>query len=299
MTQADIRLENDVLEVGIFLKGAELCSIRRKSDGTEYLWNGDPEYWRFRAPILFPFVGGLKDKKYRVDGVEYPMNQHGFARDRAFEVMENTGEEIWLGQEDDEETRKMYPFRYRLELGYRLEGSTLKVMWRVKNPDTKPLYFSIGGHPGFMCPIRKGEKQSDYSLVLRDGQGRLLSSFTNSVFGKIGLVTDQKKEYVLDHGRLPIDEHLFDGDALILEHDQVQSISIADPAGKEYLEVRFPMPLVGIWSVPGKQAPFVCIEPWYGRCDKEGFEGELKDREWGNVLAPGAGFEASYDIVIK
>ncbi len=299
MEQQTLKLENDVLEVSIFLKGAELCSIRRKSDGREYLWNGDTEYWKFRAPILFPFVGGLKDKKYRHDGKEYPMTQHGFARDRVFEVVENTGTKVLFAQEDNEETRKIYPFGYHLEIGYSLEGETVKVLWRVKNTNKGKMYFSIGGHPGFMCPIREGEKQSDYSLLFRDDLGRPLSQIVNSVFGTVGLVTDQKKTYVLDEGRLAIDPHLFDGDALILEDCQTQSVALVDPAGKEYLEVRFDMPLVGIWSVPGRQAPFVCIEPWYGRCDKEGLDVELKDREWTNELAAGAVFEAGFDILTK
>ena len=112
------------------------------------------------------------------------------------------------------------------------------------------------------------------------------------------MVTTEKKEYTLQEGTLPIAENLFDGDALVIENHQVQRVALMDSDKKEYLAVEFNAPLVGIWSPPKKHAPFVCIEPWYGRCDSEVFDGELKDREWGNTLEAGETFEAEYRVVV-
>lgn len=297
---ADIWLENDVLKVGIALHGAELRSLFRKDCEREYLWSGDSRYWGRISPVLFPFVGGVRDKKYRVDGKEYPMNQHGFARDEDFSLTEKTENEVWFVLEDDEKSRKIYPFCFRLEIGYRLEKEGIRVMWRVSNPDTdKALYFSIGAHPAFFCPLKEGEKQWEYQLCFQTKDGNYLNEITNRVFGQGGLATDQITVYSLENGCLPLEEHLFDGDALILENDQVQKISLVSPYGIRYLSVEFASPLVGIWSPPGKQAPFVCIEPWYGRCDREGFKGELKDREWENKLLPGDIFQAEYQILTE
>ena len=297
---ADIWLENEILKAGIALHGAELRSLFRKDCGREYLWNGDPRYWGRVSPVLFPFVGGVRDKKYRIGDREYPMGQHGFARDRDFVLTEKTGSEAWFALEDDEESRQVYPFRFRLEIGYRLEENSIRVMWRVANTDRKnPLYFSIGAHPAFLCPLEDGEKQWDYQLRFQTESGRVLKEFTNRVFGQGGLATDQMVVYPLENGCLPIGEHLFDGDALILENDQVQKLSLVSPSGTAYLTVEFTSPLVGIWSPPGKQAPFVCIEPWYGRCDREGFDGELKDREWENALPTGGMFHADYRILTE
>lgn len=297
--KTDIRLENEALSAGINLHGAELRSLYRKDCGREYLWNADPRYWGRTSPVLFPFVGGVRDKKYRVGDREYPMNQHGFARDKDFELIENTGAEAWFALKDDEDTRKVYPFSFRLEIGYRLEGERIRVMWRVKNPDPEnELYFSIGAHPAFFCPLQEGEKQWDYKLRFQTSTGSLLSQFTNRVFGQGGLATDKTLVYELEEGCLPIGEHLFDGDALILENGQVQKISLVAPSGNACLSVEFSAPLVGIWSPPGKQAPFICIEPWYGRCDRESFQGELKDREWENVLQPMGVFQAEYSILV-
>ena len=159
--------------------------------------------------------------------------------------------------------------------------------------------FAIGAHPAFFCPLHEGEKQSEYCLGFRNGQGKVPEALVNTVFGEGGVVTTQKKEYKLTDGCLPMDEHLFDGDALVIEDHQIQKVVLMDPQKKEYLAVEFDAPLVGIWSPPKKQAPFVCIEPWYGRCDSEIFEGELKDRDWENTLAAGEEFEASYRIVVE
>ena len=298
MEDIKIKLENEVLEAQVSLHGAELKSLKQKAKGTEYMWCADPAYWGRTSPVLFPFVGGVRDKKYRIGDAEYPMGQHGFARDKDFALVSVTKQDAWFALEDDEETRRVYPFPFRLEIGYRLEGRELLVMWRVTNTGTSDMYFAIGAHPAFCCPVREWEKQTDYSICIRDRKGEKLPSFVNRVFGQGGLATDQEVTFELQAGSLPVSEHLFDGDALILENGQAGSVSLADPKGREYLRVSFDAPLVGIWSPPKKQAPFVCIEPWYGRCDREGFDGELKDREWENSLEPGKAFEASYRIQI-
>lgn len=292
----EITLKNDALEIKVKMHGAELCSLKDVKTGTQYLWNADPKYWGRTSPVLFPFVGSVKDKKFRYNGKEYPMNQHGFARDMDFTLLRQKEDEVWFALDSTEESYRLYPFRFRLEIGYKLEETAVTVMWKVKNVDEKEMYFSIGAHPAFFCPIKEGERQSDYYLAFRRADGSKPEKFCNTVFGQNGLVTPEKKEYALQDGILPIAENLFDGDALVIENRQVQRVALLDGEKREYLAVEFDAPLVGIWSPPKKQAPFVCIEPWYGRCDSESFEGELKDREWGNTIKQGEEFAAEYII---
>lgn len=123
-------------------------------------------------------------------------------------------------------------------------------MWKVKNTNEKNMYFAIGAHPAFFCPVREGEKQSEYFLKFKDGEGNAPESLTNTVFGEDGVVTTQKKEYKLTDGFLSIDEHLFDGDALVIEGHQIQRVALTNPQRKEYLAVEFDAPLAGIWSPP-------------------------------------------------
>lgn len=291
----DIKLENDLLEVTINSFGAELSSITGKETGTQYLWDADEKFWKRSAPVLFPFVGSLKDKKYTVDGKDYSMGQHGFARDMEFSVVSETNDEAWFELRSNDDTLAKFPFEFVLKIGYRLDGNDIKVTWHVENPGDKELLFSIGGHPAFMCPVTEDGKQSDYYLKFDADK-----ALTYGLLSGDGLL--DRDDYLLGvdiNGYCAIDEHMFDKDALIIEHFQASKVSLCTPDKKPYLTVSFDAPLFGLWSPAGKGAPFVCIEPWYGRCDRADFSGELKNREYGNVLAVGETFAKSYDIIIE
>ena len=289
-------LSNEKLTVRFETKGAEMISLRDNKSGQEYLWCGDQKYWGRHSPILFPFVGRVRDNKYRYENREYDMTQHGFARDMEFACMLESREEIWFGVEATPETKAKYPFDFRLEIGYRLEQETVKVMWKVINQEKeKEMYFSIGGHPGFFCPLKEGEKQSDYSIWM-DAEDEVLFSKADL---ETGLMFNDKHQLKLSEGRHLLTERFFEEGAYIIEDDQVHKISLVDPANQPYITVSFHTPIVGIWSPEKLDAPFVCIEPWYGRCDRETFEGRLEDREWGNKLVPGAVFEKSYEIKVE
>lgn len=295
---ADVVLKNENLKIEVNLHGAELKSLYNRKTDTEYLWCADPLYWNRTSPVLFPFVGGVKDGVYRHEGAEYRIGQHGFARDRDFVLVSQTEDTAWFSLEDDASSRQMYPFAFRLEIGYQLLENGVKVMWKVKNPAKSEMYFSIGAHPAFNCPLHEGEKQTDYSIHLQDPDGRDVEAFVNTIFGQGGTVTTEHETVELNQGVLPITEHTFDHDAKVIEHGQVHRVALRDGSGEEYLAVEFDAPLVGIWSPPKKHAPFVCIEPWYGRCDSEIFAGELKDREWEQILKAGEEFAAEYKIIV-
>ena len=289
-------LKNNRLEATIESFGAELISLKDDA-GKDYLWYGDSAFWGRHSPVLFPFVGKVKDGKYRYKGVEYPMGQHGFARDMEFTFLSQDGDEIWFVLEDTEETRQKYPFTFRLEIGYKLIENTLKVMWKVINPAEKEtLHFSIGAHPAFLCPLEEGTKQSEYFLQLDVNEAEYYSASMEN-----GLRLPEKRTLKLENNRCRMTEGFYDlGDrgTYIFEENQVKEVALVTPDGRPYVTVSFDMPLVAIWSPEKKQAPFVCIEPWCGRCDAVEFCGSLEEREWANSLAPGAVFETSYDIRI-
>lgn len=289
-------VSNGVIGIEVDPNGAELKSLRRLSDGREYLWNADPAYWKRTSPVLFPLVGSLQGQQYTYRGKTYAMSQHGFARDMEFTpVQKDDGQAqaLWFELRDSAESKERYPFPFLLRIGYVLEGAGVQVHWQVENTGNDIMYFSIGGHPAFLCPIEQNTKQSEY-LIGFDTDKALVST----VIGRDGLASERKKTYELSDGTLSIGEHLFDEDALIIEHDQAHRVSLMTKEKEPYLTVSFDAPLFGIWSPPHKNAPFICIEPWYGRCDAEEFHGTLEEREWGNQLAPGKRFEAVYTIVI-
>lgn len=286
-------LTNNTLAIKVHSKGAELKSLVRRDNGTEYLWRADPAYWNRTSPVLFPFVGGVKNKEYRTKGQTYSMTQHGFARDMEFDLLSQTDDEIWFMVKDNEETREKYPYEFTLKLGYRLITDGVEVCWQVENPGKEELPFSIGGHPAFNCPVKDGEKQTDY-FIRFDTKEKVISTRISEK----GLATDEKDIYELEQGYLPVTEHLFDHDALVIENHQVKEVALCRPDKEAYLTVRMEEPLFGIWSPPKKNAPFICIEPWYGRCDHEDFAGDLKERVWGNLIAPGEIWKGGYQIIV-
>ncbi len=285
-------IQNSCLTVGVKDAGAELCSIKDAA-GTEYLFDANPAYWGRSAPVLFPFVGSLKEKAFVYEGKTYPMGQHGFARDMTFCLLKQKEDEIWFRLESDAETLAKYPFAFVLDIGYRLEKNTVRVLWEVRNPsEEKDLYFSIGAHPAFLCPPCGGGMDGCYLGF--DLPGDLSYRLLNSQ----GLVTPQTHTLPLQNGLFRLYPGLFDRDALIVEGKQTGRVWLADGEKKPFVTVEFNAPLFGIWSPAGKNAPFVCIEPWYGRCDAEDFSGDLTQREYGNCISPGQIFQENYCIQI-
>lgn len=288
-------IKNDALSLTVDTHGAEIVSAVK--DGKEYIWNGDPKCWGRHAPVLFPFVGSLKGKQYTFDGKTYPMGQHGFARDMEFALKDAGADFLLYALTENEETLKKYPFRFVLQIRYTLAESRIKVTWTVKNPDTKTLWFSIGGHPAFMCPLAGRGTWADYAVLLKK-QGKELAHLDTHPIDVAagGLISNETRSYDLADGKIVPSDELFAGDALVAEDRQADEISLIDPDGKAYVTVTFDTPLFGLWSPAGKGAPFICIEPWYGRADGVDFAGTLEQRKYEMSLEAGETFEGGFEV---
>ncbi len=289
-------LNNEFITIKINRFGAELSSIMNNKTNQEYLWNGDPKFWKRQAPILFPFVGSSKDKGYTYEGKTYPMAQHGFARDMEFDLIRSSENEIWFGLNWNEESLKRYPFHFTLELGYRLVNNRVDVLWKVINQGEEIMYFSIGGHPAFNCPLKPEEQRDEYYLDFHTEKSidYLLVNMENGL--EVKSSPNAHHKLITEHGIHPITPHMFDKDALIIEDKQCNKISLLTPDKTPYITLHFDTPLVGIWSPAGTVAPFICIEPWYGRCDSEDFVGSLEDKDYINRLEPKEQFVGGYQI---
>lgn len=344
-------LTNGTLTIEVKEHGAELASLVLNSTGRQYLWQADPAYWKRHSPVLFPIVGSVWDGQYRSKGQKglleanqpyvektYPMGQHGFARDMDFQLIDDAPDaegnpQLLYVLRSSEETLQKYPYRFRLEIGYRLLGNAVEVIWRVMNPSRdEELKFQIGAHPAFYWPllsnedITAGVARQDEVLAqsqargyfrLYGPEGKLLSNaeLRKSVITEKGCVDPtQSATFLLDsEGMLPLiadGQNLppmrgaecgptFAKDALVLEDNQVHTVTLCDQQGRAYLTLKSEAPLMGLWSPPGKNAPFVCIEPWYGRCDRVRFDGTYEQKDWIQTLAPLGTFEARYQIMIE
>lgn len=290
----NITLTNDVLSVVISTHGAELQSIVNIRTGEQYLWQGDSAFWGRRSPVLFPIVGSVWNGEYRMDGNVYRLGQHGFARDMDFTVVDSAEEnEAWFTLVSDDSTMKLYPRSFRLDIGYALVGERIEVMWRVHNTDSKEMVFQIGAHPAFNYP---GFNASDtvHGYFCLGDTGPLQTQLVEEK----GCIGDETADIAVDaEGMLPITATTFEHDALVIGDSKVHRVSLLNKKREPYVTLFFDAPLVGLWS-KSAAAPFVCIEPWWGRADRVGFCGEFADRQHVNSLAPGETFSASYLILI-
>ena len=287
-------LKNDVLTVEVSEHGAELHSIRKGA--TEYLWQADPKFWARHSPVLFPIVGSVWDKLYRVDGKVYELGQHGFARDMDFVKVEGNDTEVFYRLESNDETLNKYPWPFRLEIGYKLKGNAIEVIWRVYNPGTEEMYFQIGAHPAFYYPDYDPETDERGYFSFDRSEG--LECIRIMEKGCVDAVTKYPLEIPQD-GLLPLRKDTFDViDTIMLQDSQIGRVTLHRNDGTPWLSLKFTAPVVGLWSPPTKNAPFICIEPWYGRCDRAGYTGDYRQKDWVNRLEPGKEFEGIYTIEI-
>ncbi len=281
-------LHSDALSVSILHRGAEMSSVRSRA-GLEYLWQADAGVWARHAPVLFPIVGKLKDNCFRYEGQPYSLSQHGFARDCEFSLIENTSASCLFELRSNEKTKTNFPFDFALRIGYFLEGDVLQTRYEVENPDKKTLFFSIGAHPGFRCPLEEGERFEDYYLEF-EGSSYSLSALRD------GLRDGQTKPLDLTNNKLYLTDTLFDQDALVFERGQIQRIWLCSSKSSRKISLSCPnWPYFGIWSKKGCQE-FVCLEPWYGIADSGETDQDLTRKQGILRLLPGESFSCAFDL---
>lgn len=286
-------IENQQIKITVSTFGAELKELINKKNNLNLLWNGDPKYWKRNAPVLFPNVGKYKDGKFKYNNHEYNQGAHGFARDNEFIFENKTNDEITFSLTYNENTLNNYPFKFKLFINYKLLDNQVIVKYKVLNLDNKTIYFGIGGHPAFVCPILADEKRSDYYLKFYN-ENVLFSTIVNEK----GLKTNKTEEFRLNDGYLKITDEIFKKDTIVLEHQNIEKISICDSNKNPYITIESKCPLYGIWG-GAPSSPFISIEPWFGAFDNEDFEGTIEEKEYENQLKQNDIFENTFKIILN
>lgn len=264
-------LKYNNIEITINTRGAELANY--KIDGEEFIWQANPEYWGASSPVLFPFVGTIKDKKYVYNNKEYEITtRHGFARTEDFELVERTKNSLKFKFSSNEETLKKYPFEFDLFITYVILENSLEIKYDVENKTDGEMYFSLGTHPAFALDVDENTKLEDYYLQFTENETAKKYKLSAD-----GLVLDEMENSLNNENIINITENLFDNDAIIYKNLKSEKVTIKNNKNSKSLEVDFKgFPYVAFWSKP--KAPFVCIEPWYGISDFEKTSGKLEEK---------------------
>ena len=278
-------IKNGNLSAEIKHFGAELISLKTNQN-KEYIWEGNPEFWGKHSPILFPIVGTLKDNSFYYNGMEYHLSRHGFARDMEFELIDVTQNSATFSIQSFEETLKVYPFEFELQLIYTLEENNLSITYKVINNGKSTMPFSIGAHPAFALP----NHFENYAIAFEKEESLEYYLLEND------LISNQTKKLEVQNKQIPLNYELFENDALIFKTLQSNSITIIEET-TPLLAVHYKkFPNMGIWTM--QNAPFLCIEPWYGYSDTMESSGKLVEKEAVVVIASGTKFETAYSIEI-
>ena len=288
-----VKLENEFLCVEIAEMGAEVTRIYDKTEDNEILWEGNPVYWKRHSPVLFPNVGKTYKNRVLINGTQYPTSQHGFARDNVFTCIEAANEKASFMFRSSEETKEVYPFDFELHINYKLNKKELTVEWQVKNCGDETMYFTIGGHPAFR--FAKPEETKADCVLKVPGKEKLEYVLIDISCGCANV--DEVHTLQLSEETYPLSDELFAKDALVVDNGQIEEAWLCHKDGTPYVGVRSAgFPNYGIWSVEG--APFVCLEPWMGRCDNVGFNAELSEKPNVNKVEAGEKFIKDYTIVV-
>ena len=286
-------LKNEALQVTVNTAGGELWSVRT-TDGAEYLWQGDPAFWGGRAPNLFPFVARLVNGTYRLEGKTYQLNIHGFIKASELSAEQPDDQTLVLSMEDNEETRKQYPYHFRYQIIYHLSGSCLEVTIRVENRDSRIMYFGLGGHPGFHVPLEEGLSFEDYTLTFDEGIAPEQVTFSPDCF-----VTGRAQCQVIQGNQIPLSHGLFDNDAVVVEGSG-HTVTLSSSKGSRAVTVKYPgMNYIGFWHMPHTEAPYVCIEPWVSLPARKDIIEDFAEKPDLVHLEAGKVYENIWTITIK
>ncbi len=289
-----IKIQSSTLCASIKPLGAELCSLiytNQESSPKELIWQADPKVWARHAPLLFPIVGRLANDQLHLDGADYSLTQHGFARDMDFQLIDAATDRCCFELRATAETQKRFPRNFVLQMEYQVTDDRLAIRHTLHNPaPQQSLYASIGGHPAFVWPLHEDSARDQHYIEFANDEPQPIRRLHKGLMQENGIPTP------VNGRRLPLNDDLFNHDALIFDQLNSHELAYCAPNG-DCLRLRFAdFPHLGIWTKPG--ADFVCLEPWQGYASPETFDGDFKDKPGVVSLAPGETRHWQYEISV-
>lgn len=285
-----ITIENELFMVGIHQDGAELRSMKSKATGQEWIWQADPDVWGSSAPILFPIVGFLKDGKTWIGGQEVEIPKHGVLRNRPCEVIDHQTDRVTVRFTSDEESLKVYPYAFEVDVCFSLEGTSVSVDYQIRNAGSEPMLFSLGSHPAIALDLESSEL-TDYSIRFAEPESLDLYGLDDT------LLVQKQGGYLHEEATIPLSETTFEDDALIFKDVRSRRVSLHHQEKGTLLEMELrEAPHLAFWAKPG--AAFVCFEPWFTFNDAPDSTGVFAEKPGIMQLEAGGTFGSGYSLRI-
>lgn len=276
------KIKNNYISATINSYGAELVQLTK--DSKNYIWEVDSNYWNKTSPILFPIVGRLKKDVYHINEENYTMPRHGFARENEFTITEIGDAFVEYELVNTLEHKKQYPFNFALRLKYSLENTSLKLEYTVINLSDTDMPFSIGAHPAFAINC----KQNSYSIHFDKNNFVITEELEQEIFN------GKNSTLELKNNTLNLDYAYFTKDALVFKDITTRTLTIFENENP-FLKIDLGnFPHLGIWTK--ENAPFLCIEPWFGYADSQNTNGNIFEKEGIQIIAPKQTFTCHFTI---
>ena len=277
----------------VSLKGGELRRYTNK-DGRECLWSGDPYAWTGVAPVLFPTIGALKNQTVLIENKAFSIPKHGLVRHMPFTVHEQGPDFITLCVTQTEETKACYPFDFAFFVTHRFVENGFETILKIENHSDRTMPFIVGGHPAFSCPMKEGESFEEYVVEFeKPEEGRSLLMATGGILSGEEIVPLGE-----NHRTLSLDYSAFDKrDTYVFSDINSRSISLIHKDTRKGIKVSFPTaPVLAVWTMTNKKAPYLCIEPWEGLPALENETGHFEDKPYCIKLDMGKSYSFSYKM---
>jgi galactose mutarotase-like enzyme len=284
------QIKNNHLTVKVAAQGAEIQSVVCNKTQREYFWQGDAKYWDGHSPILFPVVGGMWDRTCKYEDRLLPIEKHGFVRKRTWDLVELKEDSVTYAYTPKDELAD-YPFPCQISVTYRVEENHLVMHFEVKNLGEKTMYFQLGGHPAFNLPDFSEDQEVVGYIKLEGTPTSVLRA------GEQGCTTPERFPFPqTEDGLVPICVETFNHEALIFDEYSVTAATLMSLDKEPIARVESDAPVFLFWQPQGVHTPFLCIEPWHGLCDMQGFDGYIHERPYMQELAAGQAW--TKDMVI-
>ncbi|MEC8041132.1 MAG: aldose 1-epimerase family protein [Pseudomonadota bacterium] len=283
------RIGNEHLSVGVSPLGAETQYLR-DTNGRDWLWNGDADWWTGRSPLLFPIVGGAPKDQIAVGDFTATMAKHGFARQSHFTLVEASDTQCTHQLTDSDETRAIYPFAFALRLTHQVAGHALTVTAEVENRSDSDMPFGFGFHPAFRWPLPGSS--GAHQVVLDNGAEPPLYRLNND-----GLLVDTPLPSPFEAGNLTLEPGLFDADAMIFPTGAGTGLTLQSGSGPKLRFTWDGLPNLALWQKP--RAPYICLEPWHGTAATSTSGPQLTDRPHGVLLPAGQSHSFAFTVDIE
>lgn len=286
-----VSLSSSELTAQIDPLGAQLSVLKDRME-RDLLWNGDPSIWAGRAPLLFPIVGALAGGVYRLGSKSYRLPRHGFARERAFQIVHLSANSAIFRLQADDASLQLYPFPFELDVQFALNGATLSLTSLVRNLGDQDMPASFGYHPALRWPLPFGCPRSSHFIEFATDEPSPVRGLDAN-----GLLTPERHPTPIERRHLALADSLFLNDVVIFDQCRSRRVVYGAPDGPR-IQVSFPdTPFLGIWTKP--QANFICIEPWHGVADPQGYTGDFRGKPGVFVVPPGAETALSMAITLQ